>query len=73
MAPYHAHWQHTNEVLPAPFRARGQRRGLLRAAIALALSFETCRTLVRDQGLTNEQAIRIAARLVTENQAGSRA
>lgn len=71
MAPYHAHWQHATDVLLAGWRARGQRRRLLRAAIALALSFDTWRTLVRDQCLTDEQAIEIATRLAAQNEKGS--
>ncbi len=67
MAPYHAHWQHATDILLAPWRARGQRRRTLRAAIALALSFETWRLLARDQGLTDGQAIEIVTRLTTED------
>jgi AcrR family transcriptional regulator len=63
MAPYHAHWRRAADVLVASSRARGRRRKLLRAGIALALGFETWRTLVRDQGLTDEQAIEVALRL----------
>ena len=64
MTPYHAHWQRAADVLVAPWQARGRRRTLLRAAIGLALSFDTWRTLVRDQGLTDAQAIDVALRLV---------
>jgi AcrR family transcriptional regulator len=63
MAPYHAHWRRAVEVLAAPFGARGARRAMLRAGIAVALSFDTWRTLVREQGLTDEQAADVAARL----------
>ncbi len=35
----------------------------MRAAIALALSFETWRTLVRDQGLSEAEAISVVVRL----------
>jgi len=63
MAPYHAHWQYATDVLLAPWRARGRRRTLLRAAIGLALSFDTWRMLTRDHGLTDEQAIDVAIRL----------
>ena len=63
MAPYHAYWRHAVEVLVAPFRARGTRRTLLRAGIALALSFDTWRTLVREHGLTDGQTIELALRL----------
>jgi AcrR family transcriptional regulator len=63
MAPYHAHWRHAADVLAAPWRARGRRRTLLRAGIALALSFDTWRSLVREQGLTDDQALDVALRL----------
>jgi AcrR family transcriptional regulator len=61
--PYHAYWQHAAEVVAAAWRVRGRTRSLLHAAIALALSFDTWRTLVREQGLTDEQAIEVASRL----------
>jgi AcrR family transcriptional regulator len=63
MAPYHAHWERATDVLLAPWRTRGQARDRQRAAIALALSFDTWRTLVRDQGLSRRDAIEIAMRL----------
>ena len=66
MAPYHALWRHAAEVLLRPWRARGRRRALLRAGIGLALSFETWRTLVRDQRLTDQQAVEVAARLAAD-------
>jgi len=66
LAPYHAHWRRATELLARPWRARGRRLALLRAAIALALSFETWRTLVREQRLTEAQAVEVAARLAVE-------
>ncbi|HEU0335827.1 MAG TPA: helix-turn-helix domain-containing protein [Gaiellaceae bacterium] len=66
MAPYHAHWQRAADVLVSPWRARGRRRALLRAGIALALAFDTWRALVRGQGLTDEQAIELMLRLTCE-------
>jgi AcrR family transcriptional regulator len=63
MAPYHAHWQRAGEILLAPWRVRGRRRSLLRAGIALALSFDTWRTLVREQRLDDEQAVELMLRL----------
>jgi hypothetical protein len=50
-------------MLVAPWQARGRRHALLRAAIGLALRFDTWRTLVRDHGLTDAQAIDVALRL----------
>lgn len=62
MAPYHAHWRHTADILAAAWRARGRSK-LLRAALGLALSFDTWRTLIREQNLTDDQAIELMLRL----------
>lgn len=56
MAPYHEYWDAAGEVLLAGRRARGPRRTRLRAAIAVALSFDTWRTLACEQELTDAQA-----------------
>jgi hypothetical protein len=66
LRPYHTHWQRAADVLVAPWRLRGRARTLLRAGIGLALSFETWRALVRDHGLTDRQAVEVAARLARE-------
>ena len=66
MAPYHAHWQHAADILTAPWRTRGSRRTMLHAAIALALSFDTWRTLTQEQGLSEDQAIAVALRLTRD-------
>jgi len=63
MQPYHEHWREAVEVLAAPWRARGNRRAQLRAAFALALAFGTWRTLTREHGLSDEQAVEVALRL----------
>jgi AcrR family transcriptional regulator len=70
--PYHALWERASDVLLEPWRARGQRRALLRAGIALALSFDTWRQLVRGQGLSDEQAIELALRLTGDGGGGRR-
>jgi hypothetical protein len=59
MAPYHGFCDAAAETLTAAWRARGRRRSRLRAAIALALSFDTHRTLTREQHLTDDQAIEL--------------
>lgn len=66
MAPYHEHWQHAADILTAPWRTRGSRRTMLHAAIALALSFDTWRTLIREQRLTETQAITLMLRLTCD-------
>ena len=62
MAPYHAHWERAADVLVAPRRARGRARTALRAAIALALDFETWRTLTSN-GLGDRDAAELMLRL----------
>ena len=66
MTPYHAHWERAADVLIAPWRVRGRRRALLRAGIGLALSFDAWRSLVRDNGLTNDQAVDVGLRLAID-------
>ena len=66
MAPYHGHWQRATDVLSAAWRVRGQRRALLRAAIALALSFDTWRTLIRERQLSDDQALELMLRLTCD-------
>jgi AcrR family transcriptional regulator len=66
MAPYHAHWEHAADVVAAAWKLRGPSRTLLRAGIALALSFDTWRMLVREQGLTDEQALEVMLRLTCD-------
>jgi AcrR family transcriptional regulator len=63
MAPYHDFWDSAAEVLAAPWRRRGRRRASLEAAIALALSFDTHRTLTRERDLTEDQSIELMVRL----------
>jgi AcrR family transcriptional regulator len=66
MQPYHAYWREAAEVLLVPWRVKGRRRTLLRAAIALALAFDTWRALAREQGLTDEQAVTLMLRLACD-------
>lgn len=64
MAPYHAFWDTAADLLTAAWRLRGARRAARKAAVALALSFETHRLLTREQRLSNNQAIELMIRLV---------
>jgi AcrR family transcriptional regulator len=63
MAPYHRFWDDAADVLTQAWRVRGRRRVSLEAAIALALSFDTYRTLTQEQHLTDDQAIELMVRL----------
>lgn len=64
MARYHAFWDDAAEALAAPWRLRGRRRSNLKAAVALALSFDSHRRLTQEQHLTDEQAVDLMVRLV---------
>lgn len=66
-APYHKHWRRAVDVLASGWPARSVRRqALLKAALALALSFDTWRLLVHVRGLTDEQAIKLMLRLTCD-------
>jgi hypothetical protein len=71
MHSYHAYWQQAVDVRLDPWTARGGRRAELRAGIALAWSFDTWRTLVQKQQLTDDQARELMLR-PTRDRAGSR-
>jgi AcrR family transcriptional regulator len=64
MVPYHAYWDEAAETLAAAWRRRGRRRASVRTAVALALSFDTHRTLVREQRLQSDEAVELMTRLV---------
>ncbi len=59
------------ETLMSGRRARGRVRQRVRAAIGLALAFETWRSLVREQGLDDPQAAELMYRLVAAAAHGS--
>lgn len=63
MARYHAFWDRGAVILTAAWRLRGRRRSNLKAAVALALGFETHRLLTREQHLSDDQAVELMIRL----------
>jgi AcrR family transcriptional regulator len=63
MEPYHAHWRRGVEVLAEPWPATGRERRRLKAGLALALAFDTWVLLIREQRLTDAQAIQLMMRL----------
>ncbi|MXN65431.1 TetR family transcriptional regulator [Stappia sp. GBMRC 2046] len=63
MAPYFEHWRHAVSVLAEVMPVAPRQDEKLHAVLALALSFETWRLLVREQGLTDEQAIEAMMRI----------
>jgi AcrR family transcriptional regulator len=66
--PYHAYWRGAADVIAKPWRLRGRRRTLLRAAIGLAISFDTWRTLAREQHLADDQSVELMLRLTGSEQ-----
>lgn len=63
MVPYHAHWRDAAKVLMGAWPQSLRRTPALKAALALALSFDTWYLLVRTQRLTNDQAISMMVKL----------
>lgn len=57
LTPFFEHWERMRGVLAVGWGARGKRRALLSAAIGHALDFGTWRSLVRQQGIDDEQAV----------------
>lgn len=68
MVPYHTHWQRAADILAAAWPPAARRKASLRAALALALSFDTWHLLVRGQRLTDDQAIELMMRLTSDCQ-----
>ena len=66
MTPYYTHWRRAADVVLSAWQVRGRKRTLLRAAIGHALAFPTWRSLVRDQGLTDAQAVELMLRLTCD-------
>jgi len=66
MKPYHEHWRLAVDVLLAGWPVRGRHRRLLHAALAVALSFDTWRTLVRAHHLSDDEAIELMLRLICD-------
>ena len=65
MRPIVEHWERMQRVLAAEWETHNsQAQPLLFGAIGLALDFQNWRTMVRKQGMTDEQAVELMARMV---------
>jgi AcrR family transcriptional regulator len=62
-AVFHAYLESARDILVAGRTERGRRRDEVRAAIGHALAFPTWRSLVREQGLDDAQAVELMGRL----------
>jgi AcrR family transcriptional regulator len=58
------HWEAMRDTIADAFEASGARREALLAAIALALDFQTWRTLVRQQELSQKRAVELMVGMV---------
>lgn len=70
MQGYHDYWQKAAGVIAAAWPLRGRKRTLLRAALGHAVVFPTWHSLVRDQGLSDEQAVELMHRLTCSCDSG---
>ena len=64
MVPFDQYWETVRDVIADAFEASGERREALLGAIALALDFQTWRTLVRQQELSQDRAVELMVGMV---------
>jgi hypothetical protein len=65
LKPIIAHWERMQETLAAGWEApNGTSKPLLVGAIGLALDFKTWRMMVRQQSLSDEQAVELMAKMM---------
>ena len=64
LAAFHGYLGAARDVLVAGRRSRGRAAVAMRAAIGHALAFPTWRSLVREQGLGDDEAVKLVSRLV---------
>lgn len=64
LAPFFAYWARVGEVLTSGWTVEGGDDRLVRAAIGHALSFQTWRSLVREQGLDDAEAVEMIIGMV---------
>jgi AcrR family transcriptional regulator len=62
--PYFQHWERMRYVLATGWGVEDERLGLLLAALGHGLSFQTWRSLVREQGLEEEQVVDVMVGMV---------
>ena len=62
--PYFEHWERMRYVLATGWRVEDKQLGLFLAALGHALDFQAWRSLVRQQGLDDEQAVEVIVGMV---------
>ena len=61
---FFAQWEQIREILVSPWEVSGSSMTLLRALIGHAMSFQTWRSLVREQGLDDAQIVELMVQVV---------
>ena len=64
MVMLYQHWEKMRDTIADVFEASGARREELLGAVALALDFQTWRTLVRQQGMDQDRAVGLMVGMV---------
>jgi AcrR family transcriptional regulator len=64
MVPFDQYWETVRDVIAGAFEASGDRQEELLGAVALALDFQTWRTLVRQQELSQDRAVELMVGMV---------
>ena len=64
MVSFYQYWEAMRDALTDAFESSGERREALLGAIALALDFQTWRTLVRQQELSKDRALELMVGMV---------
>jgi len=64
MVPFDQYWETVRDVIADAFEASGERHEELLGAIALAQDFQTWRTLVRQQELSQDRAVELMVGMV---------
>ena len=70
-SPFMRYWEHVVDALARGWNVRGATRGRLRAALGHAVTFETWRSLVRRQGLSEADAVELLVALARGAVGGS--
>src|SRR5262245_6441954 len=65
LEPFFSYWKQVRDILCAPWKVTGRTRGLARALIGHAISFQTWRSLVQEQGLKNAEAVDLLVRTMS--------
>jgi AcrR family transcriptional regulator len=64
MVSFYQYWETVRDVIADAFEASGERHAALLGAIALAQDFQTWRTLVRQQDLSQDRAVELMVGMV---------